>query len=426
MTTPGFCRDCLRRVDDDAAETCPTCVSPRVLRHREVFSLTLAHIDCDAFYASVEKRDDPSLADLPLIVGGGTRGVVTTACYVARRFGVRSAMPMFKALALCPQATVIRPDMAKYALASRQVRDIFLSVTPVVEPLSLDEAYLDLAGTERLHGEPVAIVLARVARRIETEVGITVSIGLSHNKLLAKLASELDKPRGFGVVGVDESVPFLAAKPVRALPGVGPKATMRLATDGLETVAQLQALGARGLRARYGRWGERLAELAFGKDDRSVEPERDAKGISCETTFDSDVADAATLEHRLWPLAEKLARRLRAADSRAASVVLKLKTARFRLLTRRRTLARPTNLAKDLFEIGRALMAPEIGAERYRLIGIGAGELVPESVAGAVQDLFAQEGPRPEAKLEQAVDSIRARFGDGVIGHGHGLPERRR
>lgn len=401
------------------------CVSPRIVRHPELFSLTLAHIDCDAFYASVEKRDDPSLADLPLIVGGGTRGVVTTACYIARRFGVRSAMPMFKALALCPQATVIRPDMAKYGVASRQVREIFLSVTPLVEPLSLDEAYLDLAGTESLHGEPVALVLARVARRVETEVGITVSIGLSHNKLLAKLASELDKPRGFGVVGVAESVAFLASKPVRALPGVGPKATARLAADGIESVAQLQGLGARGLRARYGRWGERLAELAFGSDGRSVEPERDAKGISCETTFDSDISDAVTLEHRLWPLAEKLARRLRAADSRAASVVLKLKTSRFRLLTRRRTLARPTNLATDLFEIGRALMAPEIGAERYRLIGIGAGELVAESVAGAVGDLFAS-GPRADAKLEQAVDRIRTRFGDGAIGHGRGLPARRR
>ena len=425
MTTPAFCRDCFRRVYDDAAGRCAMCLSPRILRHPELFSLTLAHIDCDAFYASVEKRDDPSLADRPLIVGGGSRGVVTTACYIARRFGVRSAMPMFKALALCPHATVIRPDIAKYSVASRQVREIFLSVTPIVEPLSLDEAYLDLAGTESLHGEPVAIVLARVARRVETEVGITVSIGLSHNKLLAKLASELDKPRGFGVVGVAESVAFLASKPVRALPGVGPKATARLAVDGIETVAQLQSLGARGLRARYGRWGERLAELAFGADGRSVEPERDAKGISCETTFESDISDAALLERRLWPLAEKLARRLRAADSRAASVVLKLKTSRFRLLTRRRTLVRPTNLATDLFDVGRALMAPEIGAERYRLIGIGAGELLPESVAGAVGDLFAAS-PRADARLERAVEDIRTRFGDGAIAHGRGLPARRR
>jgi DNA polymerase-4 len=420
LAAPGLCRDCLRRIDDDAPARCPACLSPRLLRHPELFGLALAHIDCDAFYASVEKRDDPSLADLPLIVGGGQRGVVTTACYIARRFGVRSAMPMFKALALCPQATVIRPDMAKYAAVSRQVREIFLEATPVVEPVSLDEAYLDLSGTAALHRAPPAIVLARVARRIETELGITVSVGLSHNKLLAKLASELDKPRGFGVVGIAETVPFLAAKPVRALPGVGPKAAARLAEDGIGQIAQLQALGAAGLRGRYGRWGERLAEIAFGRDARTVEPSREAKGISCETTFESDIADGAALEARLWPLAETLARRLRAADSHAASVVLKLKTARFRLLTRRRTLARPTQLATELFQAGRALLAPETGIERYRLIGIGAGELVPAAAAAATGDLFDQ-GFRRDAKLEQAVEEIRARFGDAAIATGRGL-----
>lgn len=420
MAAPGLCRDCLRRIDDDAPARCPACLSPRLLRHPELFGLSLAHIDCDAFYASVEKRDDPSLADLPLIVGGGQRGVVTTACYIARRYGVRSAMPMFKALALCPQAKVIRPDMAKYAAVSRRVREIFLEATPIVEPVSLDEAYLDLAGTAALHRAPPAIVLARVARRIETELGITVSVGLSHNKLLAKLASELDKPRGFGVVGIAETIAFLAAKPVRALPGIGPKAAARLAEDGISQVAQLQALGPAGLRGRYGRWGERLAETAFGRDARTVEPSREAKGISCETTFESDIADLAALEARLWPLAERLARRLREADSHAASVVLKLKTARFRLLTRRRTLARPTWLATDLFQAGRALLAPEIGAERYRLIGIGAGELVAAAAAAAMGDLFDQ-GPRHDARLEQAVEAIRARFGDAAIARGRGL-----
>jgi DNA polymerase-4 len=425
LAAPGFCRDCLRRIDDDGPARCLSCASTRVLCHPELFALSLAHIDCDAFYASVEKRDDPSLADVPLIVGGGRRGVVTTACYVARRFGVRSAMPMFKALALCPQATVLRPDIAKYSAVSRQVREIFLDATPAVEPVSLDEAYLDLAGTHGIHDAPPAIVLARIARRIESEIGITVSVGLSHNKLLAKLASELDKPRGFGVVGVAETAAFLAAKPVRALPGVGPKAAARLGEDGLTEVAQLQALGAKGLRNRYGRWGERLADLAFGRDARVVEPSREAKGISCETTFDSDIADGPTLESRLWPLAEKLARRLREAESCAASVVLKLKTARFRSLTRRRTLARPTQLAADLFQAGRALLVPEIGAERYRLIGIGAGELVPAEAAKAVGDLFDRVDRRAE-KRERAVESIRARFGDGAIAQGRGLARRPR
>lgn len=425
MAAPGFCRDCFRRIDDDAPARCPSCASPRLLRHPELFALSLAHIDCDAFYASIEKRDDPSLADVPLIVGGGRRGVVTTACYIARRYGVRSAMPMFKALALCPQATVLRPDIAKYAAVSHQVRDIFLDATPAVEPVSLDEAYLDLAGTQGVHDAPPAIVLARIARRIETELGITVSVGLSHNKLLAKLASELDKPRGFGVVGVAETAAFLATKPVRALPGVGPKAASRLAADALTEVAQLQALGAKALRGRYGRWGERLADLAFGRDSRVVEPAREAKGISCETTFEADIGDGPTLESRLWPLAEKLARRLREADASAASVVLKLKTARFRLLTRRRMLARPTQLAADLFQAGRALLAPEIGAERYRLIGIGAGELLPAGSAQAIGDLFDQ-GDRREEKRERAVEAIRARFGDGAIAQGRGLARKPR
>jgi DNA polymerase-4 len=394
-----------------------------VLRHPELETLALAHVDCDAFYASVEKRDDPSLADKPLIVGGGARGVVTTACYIARRSGVRSAMPMFKALALCPQATVIRPDMAKYGAVSRQVRDVFMDATPVVEPVSLDEAYLDLSGTERLHGEPPALVLARLARRIESEVGITVSIGLSHNKLLAKLASELDKPRGFGVVGRAETAAFLAGKPARALPGVGPKATARLAADGIEQVAQLQALGEAGLRARYGAWGQRLADLAFGRDVRVVEPERDARGISCETTFDRDIADAAALEAELWPLCEKLSRRLKAAGQAAATVVLKLKTDRFRLLTRRRAPSRPTQLAEELYATGRALLAPEARGQRYRLVGIGAGELVDAAEATRAPDLFdlVAPGPKPDEKLERAIDAVRARFGDGAIAKGRGL-----
>lgn len=422
--TPGFCRDCLTPVESDDAPRCAACGSTRLARHPELFALDLAHIDCDAFYASIEKRDDPSLADKPLIVGGGTRGVVTTACYIARRYGVRSAMPMFTALKLCPGATVLRPNMAKYAEVSRQVRAIFLDATPIVEPVSLDEAYLDLSGTQGIHGKPPAMVLADVARRVEAELGITVSIGLSHNKLLAKLASELDKPRGFGVIGTAETVAFLATKHVRALPGVGPKAGARLAEDGIEQVAQLQALGDKGLRGRYGRWGERLADLAFGRDSREVVPERDAKGISAENTFDRDLSTKAELEAELWRLSEKLARRLKEAELAAVSVVLKLKTAEFRLLSRRRTLARPTQLADELFRMGCLLLAPEIGARRYRLIGIGAGELAPAATAD-VPDLF-DAGPRRNEKLERAMDAVREKFGDAAIVKGRGLAPRSR
>lgn len=416
----GFCRDCLARVEGDDAVRCGACGSTRLVRHPELFALTLAHIDCDAFYASVEKRDDPSLKDKPLIVGGGVRGVVTTACYIARKSGVRSAMPMFKALKLCPEATVIRPNMAKYAGVSEQVRAIFFDATPAVEPLSLDEAFLDLSGTEKLHREPPAFVLARAAKRIESEIGITVSIGLSHNKLLAKLASELDKPRGFGVVGRAETVAFLSTRHVRVLPGVGPKAGEKLAADGIETVAQLQALGDRGLRGRYGSWGERLADLAFGRDERVVVADRDAKGISCETTFDTDISNKAALEAELWPLAEKLARRLKKAESATATVVLKLTTAQFRRLSRRKTLARPTQLADDLFKAACQLLGPELGKQRYRLIGVGAGELVPEAAAQPLPDLFSI-GPEPNEKLERAVDAVREKFGDKAIAKGRGL-----
>ena len=353
-----------------------------------------------------------------MIVGGGRRGVALTCCYVARRFGVRSAMPMFKALELCPDAVVIRPDMDKYAEVSREVRAIFRDATPAVEPVSLDEAYLDLGGTEAAHGRPIAATLAATARRVERELAITVSIGLSHNKLLAKLASDLDKPRGFAVIGRAETTAFLAAKPVRVLPGVGPKAAARLAADGVERVEQLQLLGRGGLKARYGSWGERLHSLALGEDGRVVEPDRDAVGISAENTFEADLTGQAALEAELWPLAEKLSRRLKKAGLAAAAVQLKLKTAQFRILTRRRTLDRPTQLAEALFRVGRQLLAPE-ASRRYRLIGIGAAELVPAADARD-SDLFARSDDRAE-KVERAIDDLRARFGDDAIGKGRGL-----
>jgi DNA polymerase-4 len=328
-------------------------------------------------------------------------------------------MPMFKALALCPDAVVIRPDMGRYAEVSRAVRAIFRDATPAVEPVSLDEAYLDLAGTAAAHGRPPAATLGLLARRVEAELGITVSIGLSHNKLLAKLASDLDKPRGFAVIGRAETAAFLAGKPARALPGVGPKAALRLADDGIETIGQLQALGRVALRARYGSWGERLASLAAGEDRRNVESDREAVGISAENTFEYDLSGAAALEAELWPLAEKLSRRLKAAGLAAAAVQLKLKTAQFRILTRRRALDRPTQLAEALYRTGCALLAPEAAKRSYRLIGIGAAELVP-AAESADDDLFARRDDRAE-KVERAIDDLRARFGDDAIGKGRGL-----
>jgi DNA polymerase-4 len=306
---PALCRDC-GHAAEPAFTACPACGSRRVAAHPELFSLAVAHVDCDAFYASVEKRDRPELLTKPVIVGGGTRGVVSAACYVARTRGVKSAMPMFKALAACPDAVVIKPDMAKYVAAARQVRALMEALTPLVQPLSIDEAALDLSGTAALHRAPPAVVLARFARQVEREVGITVSIGLARNRLLAKLAAERDKPRGFAVLG-SEAAAWLADKPVGLLPGVGPALARRLEGAGFTRLGQLAALDAREAARRFGEEGPGLAARARGEDLRRVTPEREAKSISAETTFDTDLRRLEELEQPLWRMCEKLARRLR-------------------------------------------------------------------------------------------------------------------
>jgi DNA polymerase-4 len=419
---PGLCRECLNEFPDSAAGSCSRCGSPRVVRHPELLRLALAHIDCDAFYAAIEKRDNPGLADKPVIVGGGRRGVVSTACYIARRFGVRSAMPMFKALQLCPQATVIRPDMAKYAAVSREVQAVFLEATPLVEPVSLDEAYLDLAGTETLHRRSPAVTLARIARRIEQEIAITVSIGLSYNKFLAKLASEMDKPRGFGVTGRAEAEAYLAARPVRVIPGVGRVLAQSLEADGFVLIGDLRRAPAATLARRYGAHGARLAALARGVDERTVEPEREAKQISAETTFERDLADGAALRAELWPLCETVSRRLKRANLAGRTVVLKLRTASFKILTRRRQLPAPTQLADAIFGVLEPLLARETATRsiRYRLIGAGVTDLAV-APAAAAGDLFGE--PRAKrAAIEKAIDAVRDRFGDEAIRLGRGLP----
>jgi DNA polymerase-4 len=428
--TGGLCRDCFARIDD-GRDRCGHCAGTRIVRHPELETLSLAHIDCDAFYASVEKRDNPALADKPLIVGGGQRGVVSTCCYIARRFGVRSAMPMFKALAACPQAVVIRPDMAKYAGVSRQVQAIFADTTPLVESVSLDEAYLDLAGTQTLHRMSPAGVLARIAKRVADEIGITVSIGLSFNKLLAKLASELDKPDGFGVVGRSEARAFLASRPLRVLPGVGPRLADRLAADGFADVAALQKAGTQNLQTRYGETGAWLARIACGEDARAVESEREAKTISAETTFAQDLARLPDLEAELWPLAEEVAERLKRHHLAGRTVQIKLKTRDFKLLTRRTTLAGGTQLAETLYKAGQKLLADEVRRDqrrRYRLIGIGAAELgAPDDGPPAQNDLFAtapQVDDPKAAAVEKAMDAVRDKFGRAAIGKGRGLGAR--
>jgi DNA polymerase-4 len=403
----------------DGAAVCPACGGVRIVRHAELFELAIAHIDCDAFYASVEKRDRPELADAPVIVGGGTRGVVTTCCYVARLYGVRSAMPMFKALKLCPHAVVIRPRMATYVEVSRQIRRLMEDLTPLVQPLSIDEAALDLSGTEALHGAPPAITLNRLARRVEAQVGVTISIGLSRNRLLAKLAAERGKPRGFSVFGA-EAAAVLAPEAVGLLPGIGPAMVKRLGALGVTRVGQLAALDDAAARKKLGEEGPALAARARGEDFRSVHLDRDTKSISAETTFSVDIATVPELEGELWELCEKLGRRLRAEDYAAAGIVLKLKTGDFKSRTRNQRLASPTRLPETLFEAGRALLRREADGTAFRLIG--AQPLAPAAQAD-LGDLADGALTRRRAARQAAIDALRDRFGTGAIGHGRGLPK---
>ncbi len=405
---PAFCRDCLR--DAGGNSRCAACGSPRIARHAELDTLTIAHVDCDAFYATVEKRDNPAIADQPVVVGGGRRGVVAAACYIARTYGIRSAMPMFEALRRCPHAVVIRPDIAKYVAVGREVRRLMQELTPLVEPLSIDEAFLDLSGTERLHGLSAAKALARFAAGVEASLGVSVSVGLSCNKFLAKIASDLQKPRGFAVIGRAEATAFLADKPVGMIFGVGKVMQERLARDGLRRIADLQRAEEADLMRRYGSEGSRLWRLARGIDTRPVSADRETKSVSAETTFNTDIAELRPLERHLWNLAEEVSDRLKKKELVGARVTLKLKTADFALRTRARSLGHATQLAATIFAAGRDLLAREVDGTKFRLIGIGAGALAP-----AHQDAedFLE---RPTALAEHAVDKLRARFGpDAVI-----------
>lgn len=420
MPVTAVCRDCLfEGKPEGGCEVCPSCGGTRLVRHDELGGLTVAHLDCDAFYASIEKRDDPSLADRPVIVGGAVRGVVAACCYIARRYGVRSAMPMFKARRACPDAVIIRPDMAKYAAVGREVRAMMHALTPLVEPLSIDEAFLDLAGTERLHGGSAARSLAGLARRIEEEIGITASIGLSTNKSLAKIASDLDKPRGFAVIGRTEARAFLADKPISLIFGVGRAFEKRLIRDGFRLIGDLAAVPEAELAERYGAIGTRLARFSRGEDARPVKPGRRPKSVSSETTFAADESDLAVLEAILWRQCERLARRLRSQELAGRTVVLKLKTHDFRTITRRRGLAGPTQLAAVLYEATAPVLARESNGRRFRLLGVGVADLAPD-VAAETPDLFGEDRRRA-ASLERAMDELRERFGGGAPVKGRSL-----
>ena len=418
---PSLCRDCLTEFEPASTLTrCPRCRSPRMLSHPELFSLSIAHIDCDAFYASVEKRDDPTLADKPLIVGGGQRGVVSTCCYLARIHGVRSAMPMFQALKLCPEAVVIRPRMSRYVEVSRQIQAMMADLTPSIEPLSLDEAFLDLTGTARLHGAPPALSLARLIRRIEETLGVSASVGLSHNKFLAKIASDLDKPRGFSVIGAAETQDFLLPKPVRLIWGVGHATQTALEAAGIRTIADLHRWPREDLSARFGATGERLWHLARGIDLRRVTRDESVKSISKETTFNEDTSDAALLDGHLWRLAEQVADRAKAKHMAGRVVVLKLKRGDFQTLTRRHALGDATQIADRIYRAAKQLFDHSDVKGPFRLIGVGISDLCDEAEADRSQDLLDPDAGK-RAAAERATDAIRAKFGADAIIKGRAL-----
>lgn len=415
---PALCRACLTPFE--GGTRCPACRSPRVTAHPELFDLSIAHMDCDAFYASVEKRDDPTLHDKPVIVGGGTRGVVSTCCYIARIKGVRSAMPMFQALKLCPEAVVVKPRMQVYAQVSRAIRAMMEEMTPAIEPLSLDEAFMDLTGTARLHGAPPAVMLARLIRRMEDELGISGSIGLSHNKFLAKIASDLDKPRGFSVIGRAETQGFLAARPVRIIWGVGTATQTALERAGIRTIADLLRWDRADLTARFGQMGDRLWHLARGQDNRRVVRDEAPKSISKETTFDEDTGDHDLLDGHLWRLAEQVADRAKAKGYAGRTVTLKLKRADFTTVTRRHALHSPTQSADRIYREGRALFDASHEAGPFRLIGVGIADLTPGDQADREGDLLDPDAGKRTA-AERATDAIRARFGRDAIIKGRAL-----
>jgi DNA polymerase IV len=414
-TVTPICRDCHAMLAE-AARRCSRCGGVRLFTHPEWRTLTIAHVDCDAFYATIEKRDDPALASKPVIIGGGKRGVVSTACYIARIHGVRSAMPMFKALAACPNAVVIKPNMEKYVAVSREVRRLMLELTPLVEPVSIDEAFLDLSGTQRLHAAPPSLTLMRFSAKVEREIGVTVSIGLSFNKFLAKIASDLDKPRGFSAIGRAEALEFLATKPLTILPGVGKAAAARFSREGLTTIMDLRRLEPRRILSLLGNDGARLMRLANARDERRVSPEHETKSVSAETTLNTDTRDPEVLLPILMRLAEKVSSRLKAKGFGGSTVTLKLKRSDFRLVTRARSTPSPTNLARRIYLAARALAETEFSHGPYRLIGVGVSDLCPaqEADRGDLADLTIAK----EAGMERAVDELRARFGQEAITRG--------
>ena len=381
---------------------------------------SILHVDMDAFYASVEERDRPELAGKPLIVGGlGARGVVAAASYAVRRFGVRSAMPMREALRRCPHAICVAPRMARYREVSRQVFAIFHEFTPMVEGLSLDEAFLDVSGSLRLFGPP-EFIAADIRRRIRAGTGLTASVGIAPNKLLAKIASDLNKPDGMYRIDADNLRSVLDPLPVEKLYGVGPKSLPAAQAAGIRTFGDLRSASDTVLWRAFGRHGAAMRARAAGLDDRPVVPEREEKSIGAEETFEQDIGDPAVLEAQMLRLVERAAGRLRARALSAGCVALKIRSGDFKTHSRQRGLAPPTQDTAVVARLARELL----GAWRsdhpgvaVRLLGVGLGAL-----GGAQQSDLFDAGPARDARLDATIDGIRDRFGNALITRASLLP----
>jgi DNA polymerase-4 len=408
----ALCRDCFATLYGE--KRCPKCHSPRILYHKELFCLNIAHVDCDAFYASIEKSMNEELVDKPLIVGGGSRGIVTTCCYIARISGVKSAMPVYIAKKLCPRAIIVPPRMSLYRKISRLIYSKMTRLTPKVETIALDEAYLDLSGTKQLHGKTPAELLVELAKEIENEVNLSISIGLSENRFLAKLASSLNKPRAFTVIGKEEKHDFIRNLPVTSIPGVGPKLSKKLKKNSIEKISQLVALGQNRLEKQYGTYGKTLWNFARGEDSKIVEPNSIRKSISKEITFEADLKKETDLKRALWLLSEKVSDELKSKRICGRTITLKLKRSDFKVVSMSYTADQPFKMAEELYQSSLALLVKKLFLAPFRLLGLSISRLIIDEEDGGFEKSFDTTYIKIK-KTELAMDKIRSKFGKKSI-----------
>ena len=379
----------------------------------------ILHVDMDAFYASVEQRDDPSLRGKPVVVGGNTRGVVAAASYEARVFGIRSAMPMRDALRRCPNLHRVQPRMSRYQEVSEQVFTVFREFTPLIEGLSLDEAFLDVTNSMQLFGDEIRIA-REIKKRIRERTKLTASVGVASNKLVAKIASDLDKPDGLFVVTTDNMREVLDPLPVSVIPGIGPETLSRLNRIGIATVADLRRASDHDLQPVFGRFTNRNRDRAAGIDDRPVQSSRLDKSISAEETFDEDLSELGNMRRPLLRLCERTASRLRAKELVAGTVQIKIRQSDFTTFTRQCALRPPASSTETLYATATKLLEDwlaEFPGASVRLLGVGGNDLARDTQP----DLFAPSLPAGGSQLDQAVDKIRDRFGDESLGRARTL-----